>query len=516
MVVRDFGRFWVVGTCTLISFISFSSQIFVIWPWYGSTISLDLLKLLIPFNFFVFMVFWNYRLCVITSPGGVPPGWRPNIGQMDGMEVKRGSHAPRYCKTCEHYKPPRAHHCRQCRTCVVNHCPWIANCVGFHNQGHFIRFLIWVDIATSYHLAMIVFRVMDLVRSYYEEPSVKDMLFMIFNFAACVPVWLCVGMFSLYHLYLAAGNSTTIEGWEKDKVATLVRRGKIREIKYPYNLGFMRNLESVLGPNPLLWIWPQKMQGDGLSFPVNPAAGGESAEEWAGVVAPDQTVSRSSSSHLGHEGVDDRYRPDAQYVWPPQDPTRYRDPNPRLMEGSPFVYGEETLNPALRPTSLRRREHAQQTIKTDDSYSLDPTSDLDYQSQGYNQPDNFYRTHHNSSNIQGTPYQPVNGDESYQYDPQDVNDHSSQSQSSSPEPYLSDYDEHNEGPLVPGERETSRIRRGSEGWEVRPMGVWQGEVGRMKMPWLEEGRYNVYVPNDEEWADGDVSRLPSVLVDGNE
>ena len=29
------------------------------------------------------------------------------------------------------------------------------------------------------------------------------------------------------------------------------------------------------------------MQGDGLSFPVNPDAGGESAaQEWAGIVAP--------------------------------------------------------------------------------------------------------------------------------------------------------------------------------------------------------------------------------------
>lgn len=26
------------------------------------------------------------------------------------------------------------------------------------------------------------------------------------------------------------GNSTTIEGWEKDKVATLVRRGRIHEV----------------------------------------------------------------------------------------------------------------------------------------------------------------------------------------------------------------------------------------------------------------------------------------------
>lgn len=61
-----------------------------------------------------------------------------------------------------------------------------------------------------------------------------DVLLLVFNFAACIPVWMCVGMFSVYHLYLASGNSTTIEAWEKDKVATLVRRGKISEIKYPY------------------------------------------------------------------------------------------------------------------------------------------------------------------------------------------------------------------------------------------------------------------------------------------
>jgi palmitoyltransferase len=39
-----------------------------------------------------------------------------------------------------------------------------------------------------------------------------------------------LGLASLYHFYSLLGNSTTIEGWEKDKVATLVRRGKIREV----------------------------------------------------------------------------------------------------------------------------------------------------------------------------------------------------------------------------------------------------------------------------------------------
>lgn len=37
-------------TVLLISFISYSSQIFLIWPWYGSVLSVDLLKLLLPFK----------------------------------------------------------------------------------------------------------------------------------------------------------------------------------------------------------------------------------------------------------------------------------------------------------------------------------------------------------------------------------------------------------------------------------------------------------------------------------
>lgn len=37
---------------------------------------------------------------------------------------------------------------------------------------------------------------------------------------------------SLYHFNALATNTTTIEGWEKDKVATLVRRGKIQEVRH--------------------------------------------------------------------------------------------------------------------------------------------------------------------------------------------------------------------------------------------------------------------------------------------
>jgi hypothetical protein len=68
----------VTFTVSLISFISFSSQIFIVWPWYGREISIDLLELCfreLTRSALIFMVFYNYRLCVKTPPGGVPAGW---------------------------------------------------------------------------------------------------------------------------------------------------------------------------------------------------------------------------------------------------------------------------------------------------------------------------------------------------------------------------------------------------------------------------------------------------------
>lgn len=47
---RLLGRIWVGGTISLIAFLSYSSQLFVIWPWYGREMSVDLLLLLVPFK----------------------------------------------------------------------------------------------------------------------------------------------------------------------------------------------------------------------------------------------------------------------------------------------------------------------------------------------------------------------------------------------------------------------------------------------------------------------------------
>jgi palmitoyltransferase len=41
---------WVVATSTLIGFISYTSQIWVFWPWYGREWTWEFLKVMVPFK----------------------------------------------------------------------------------------------------------------------------------------------------------------------------------------------------------------------------------------------------------------------------------------------------------------------------------------------------------------------------------------------------------------------------------------------------------------------------------
>jgi len=174
------------------------------------------------------------------------------------------------------------------------------------------------------------------------------------------------------------------------------------------------------------------------------------------------------------------------------------NPDPSYFQGSgsgsgsgstsAFVYGNESFNPALKPTnssSLRSRNHEQYIDTTGEIYSSGSERDNDDDDDG------------------------------------------SQSRSSSPEPYLSDYDDDNWGPVARGERmpRHNRVRQGSEGYEVRPMGSWNvvdpdpgpsrfsNRVdGEREMPWEEDGRYNVYHP-DEEWEESDEDIPLGLLCD---
>lgn len=51
-----------------------------------------------------------------------------------------------YCMGCRNWKPERCHHCSICDTCILkmdHHCPWLGNCVGYHNFKEFFLFTLY-------------------------------------------------------------------------------------------------------------------------------------------------------------------------------------------------------------------------------------------------------------------------------------------------------------------------------------------------------------------------------------
>jgi palmitoyltransferase ZDHHC6 len=121
----------------LIAFPQLTAQPFLIWPWLeGWTWWLWL----ITFNTGCFLIWHSYYLSCTTLPGSVPPQWQPpylstthhdtgNNGQVN-VQVSANTR-PRYCAKCEQYKPPRAHHCSQCRRCVLK--STLYQIIGFTN-----------------------------------------------------------------------------------------------------------------------------------------------------------------------------------------------------------------------------------------------------------------------------------------------------------------------------------------------------------------------------------------------
>ncbi|OIW31161.1 hypothetical protein CONLIGDRAFT_614649 [Coniochaeta ligniaria NRRL 30616] len=62
----------------------------------------------------------------------------------------------KYCKTCNIWRPPRAHHCRLCDNCIEtqdHHCVWVNNCIGRRNYRYFFTFVFTLMVASSYLLA---------------------------------------------------------------------------------------------------------------------------------------------------------------------------------------------------------------------------------------------------------------------------------------------------------------------------------------------------------------------------
>jgi hypothetical protein len=147
-----------------------------------------------------------------------------------------------------------------------HHCPWINNCIGFHNRKIFLLLLSYT-LLLSYFVLLFMFppvysTICDIVRS-YQDPTFIPVLYpgllyiSVFSFLGILNFAMTI--FTKFHLHLVLINSTTIESLDKTTQFS------------KFSLGVYQNWVQVFGRNPLMWPLPffgmtGKPVGDGVAW----------------------------------------------------------------------------------------------------------------------------------------------------------------------------------------------------------------------------------------------------------
>ncbi|RFU24373.1 hypothetical protein B7463_g11958, partial [Scytalidium lignicola] len=122
----------------------------------------------------------------------------------------------KYCKTCNIWRPPRAHHCRVCDNCIEtqdHHCVWLNNCVGRRNYRYFFTFVTAASLLSLFLFAASLAQVLVFMHrrhisfghsiSHFRTPFAMVIYGIL---AAPYPAALTV-----YHLFLMGRGETTRE-----------------------------------------------------------------------------------------------------------------------------------------------------------------------------------------------------------------------------------------------------------------------------------------------------------------
>ncbi|KAG9555414.1 zf-DHHC-domain-containing protein, partial [Aureobasidium melanogenum] len=225
------------------------------------------------------ILFCYYKAC-FTDPGRIPKDWIPNQNEtVKEKKLQDGRQRQRWCRKCQAYKPPRAHHCKTCERCIPkmdHHCPWTANCVSHTTFPHFVRFLFYA-VAGMSHLGCLLWSRMYHLWTQRDLPSYlgpsPGLLFGLFFITALNSVVVFALFILLVRtLWCLGANTTTIEGWEIERHETLLRRARylggvlegpngtkipITRQEYPWDIGILSNIAQGMGSwNPLAWFWP--------------------------------------------------------------------------------------------------------------------------------------------------------------------------------------------------------------------------------------------------------------------
>ena len=122
----------------------------------------------------------------------------------------------KHCRTCDIWRPPRAHHCRLCDNCIEthdHHCVWLNNCVGKRNYRYFFTF---VSTGTILCLYVIATSLAQLIIYSNREGISFTQAMSHFPLPFALIIFCCLAIFYPgalvgYHVFLVARGETTRE-----------------------------------------------------------------------------------------------------------------------------------------------------------------------------------------------------------------------------------------------------------------------------------------------------------------
>ncbi|XP_041022845.1 probable protein S-acyltransferase 15 isoform X2 [Juglans microcarpa x Juglans regia] len=254
----------------LAGFVYYITVFVFVEDWIGLRSSAGSLNAMM-FTLLCFLCLFSFFACVLIDPGQIPASYVPDVEESrrsDEEPHKNGAQL-RHCDRCSTYKPPRAHHCRVCRRCVLrmdHHCLWINNCVGYWNYKPFFILVLYATIGSIYSTFTVI------ISSFQKDFSGRAPLKVFYVICGAVMIALSatLGTLLVWHIYLIIHNMTTIEYYEGIRASWLARKSG-QSYQHPFNLSVYRNITSVLGPNMLKWWCPTALGHlkDGLTFPVS-------------------------------------------------------------------------------------------------------------------------------------------------------------------------------------------------------------------------------------------------------
>ncbi|XP_073959437.1 palmitoyltransferase ZDHHC15B-like isoform X2 [Choristoneura fumiferana] len=296
----------------------------ITWSYYAYVIQLCIFTIentvqqslyLIFYHILLFMFAWSYWRTIFAEIKPIPDKYKlpeaeiENLLSAETEDAQRQvlenfakdlpvvtrtmSGSVRYCNRCVLVKPDRAHHCSICGRCVLkmdHHCPWVNNCVCFHNYKFFMLFLGYALLYCAFVMSTCLPYFIKFWKMYQEykhahcDRSIDTVTIskictemlngdfgaaasagryhIVFAFFVALMFGISLGSLFGYHCYLVATNRTTLEAFR----APMFRGGVDRR---GFSIGCFSNFKEVFGNTPQLWLIPVfTSYGDGIVYPL--------------------------------------------------------------------------------------------------------------------------------------------------------------------------------------------------------------------------------------------------------